>query len=233
MLRKLGLKISDYECGSHLPYDRDTRISLLQSNQKPSNLHNNCSGKHIGMLTLAKYLKVNLKGYIQIDHPVQKAIFKQIEHYAEKPPISIVIDGCSAPTPFYDLKTMAIMFQKTVSGKYPELSLLFDAMSSEPYMVGGKSRFDTDFMIALGGRAISKGGGEAIQGIAIDTKKYGPIGIALKVIDGTHRVRDIANMHVIKKLDILSITEESALKEHIEKPILNVNKLNVGTMYIN
>ena len=56
MINKLGLKIDDFECGSHYPSDTDSRHKMIRENEVATALHNNCSGKHAGMLALAKYL---------------------------------------------------------------------------------------------------------------------------------------------------------------------------------
>ena len=101
-------------------------------------------------------------------------------------------------------------------------------MTKYPYMVAGKNRFDTDFMIVMNTRGISKGGGEAIQGLAMKTKKHGVIGMALKVLSGSHLVRDVAIMKVLNHMNLLSTTEMEALNKYIEKPIMNHNGIQTG-----
>ena len=105
-------------------------------------------------------------------------------------------------------------------------------MCTHPYLVAGKDRFDTDFMKAMNGAAVSKGGGEAIQGISIQTKKYGIIGISLKVIDGSHRARDVAIMSVLESLNLLSLKEKHQIKAFISKPILNHNDIQTGKIEV-
>jgi len=83
MLRKLGYDISNYECGRHLPYDKETKTQLIIHSINPSPLHNNCSGKHAGMLCLSKHLKTDPKGYTNPAHPVQKSIMVQVKKYSE------------------------------------------------------------------------------------------------------------------------------------------------------
>ena len=97
------------------------------------------------------------------------------------------IDGCSAPTPFLSLQSIARLFQALGSGKYPELEKAYRSMIKHPYLIGGKNRFDTEFNSVLNGRGICKAGGEAIRGIVIKTEKYGLVGLAIKVLDGNQR----------------------------------------------
>jgi len=52
MAKKMKLNASDYECGFHAPYDAEARKKARKTGFTP--FHNNCSGKHSGMLALAK-----------------------------------------------------------------------------------------------------------------------------------------------------------------------------------
>ena len=100
MLKKIGYDTSYYECGAHFPYDKESKIKLIQNDENPSALHNNCSGKHAGMLCLAKHLQVDPKGYTDLNHPVQKHIMEQVKRFSELDEFPLAIDGCSAPVPF-------------------------------------------------------------------------------------------------------------------------------------
>jgi L-asparaginase II len=232
MLDKLGYTPNDYECGAHPAHDISTRHQMIKSEITHNAMHNNCSGKHAGMLCLAKYTGDITQGYIDKNHIVQKMILEQVIRIAEKPPNSFGIDGCSVPTPFYDLKTIAVMFQKLGSGDYEELTTAYKAMSLHPHLVAGYNRFDTEFIKTMKGRAISKGGGEAIQGISLQTKKYGPVGIALKVIDGSHRVRDVAIMSALTSLNLLTTREKQQLHKFSSVSIINYNGIETGKIKV-
>jgi len=228
MIKKLGFNESHYECGSHAPHDKDAREKIRKSMQKLSAFHNNCSGKHSGMLALAKKLNVETKGYTKIEHPVQKTIFKQLKRIMGQRNVSYGIDGCSAPTPFLSLKTIAALFQSLGSEKYPELTKAYECMVEYPYLIGGKNRFDTDFNKTLNGRAVSKAGGEAIRGIVIKTNKYGLMGIAIKIVDGNQRAIGVATMATLTHLNLLNQSEKSHLIQHISKPIYNHRNIHIG-----
>ena len=55
MLNKLGYTLDDYECGIHPPADMLSRHEFFISAVKPSRIHNNSSGNHAGMLSIAKH----------------------------------------------------------------------------------------------------------------------------------------------------------------------------------
>ncbi|MBC8256375.1 MAG: asparaginase [Candidatus Marinimicrobia bacterium] len=226
MLNKLGLKVSTFECGSHAPYDVETRNKARQKGFTP--LHNNCSGKHSGMLALAQKLGADTKGYISYSHPVQKTIFDQLKRLTGKKTFPHGIDGCSAPTPFLTLKEIAKLFQTFGSEKYPELTTAYNAMAKHPYLTAGKDRFDTDFNQALQGRGITKVGGEAIRGMVIKTEKYGVVGIAQKIVDGNQRANETAVMTILNNLNILRPNEKEYLKKYETKQLYNHNHIHTG-----
>ena len=230
ILKKINCNINDLECGPHPAYDLHTRHMMLKQNIPFSSLHNNCSGKHVGMLALAKTLNIDYRGYINSNHIIQKKIFSNILQYAGTQPHNISIDGCSVPTPFYSLYTIAQMYLQLINNQSTELKILYDSMIQYPHMVAGQNRFDTDFMFATNANGVSKGGGEAIQGLAMKTKKYGMISMALKVLSGSHLVRDVAIMKVLNHLNCLSDKENKLLEKYIEKPINNHNGLQTGVI---
>ena len=57
MLARLGLGAGDLLCGAHPPGDPATEAALRARGERPSALHNNCSGKHAGFLALARQLE--------------------------------------------------------------------------------------------------------------------------------------------------------------------------------
>ena len=176
MLNKLGLSTADLECGSHFPSDKITRHKMIKEGKSAESIHNNCSGKHAGMLALAKHLDQGIKGYIQKGHPVQKEIFNLVHELTGLKNIPTETDGCSAPTPFMTLETIARLFQKLAAGNNQEVSRVFDAMCANPILVGGTNRFDSLFIEALAGRGITKIGGESVRGISIKKPSGGSLG---------------------------------------------------------
>src|SRR5918911_4219839 len=56
MLSKIGLDASALQCGAHEPLNPEAARVLRERGEPPTALHNNCSGKHSGMLALAVHL---------------------------------------------------------------------------------------------------------------------------------------------------------------------------------
>ena len=232
MLDKIGYDTSYYECGTHFPYDQESKKKLIQNEENSSALHNNCSGKHAGMLCLAKYLQVEPKGYTDPDHQVQQIIMKQVKRFSELDEFPMVIDGCSAPVPFLPLFNIALMYQKFASGNYDELNTLFDAVTSNPYLIAGKNRFDTDFIETMDGKAVTKVGGEAVRGLGIRSGNGDVFGIALKVLDGNQRCSPIATMAVLDELDLLTKDQSEKLSSYKKIVLRNHRKMETGIIAV-
>ena len=228
MLTKLGLTVDDYECGSHFPSDTLTRHRMIKEDKEAQPLHNNCSGKHAGMLALAKHLGQGTANYIKKDHPVQRTILEYVQDITGLETIPTEIDGCSAPTPFMTLETIAGMFQTLAAGNEPELKRVFKAMCSCPDLVGGSNHFDTNFIKALTGRGVTKVGGESVRGIALKTKDKGPVGIAIKILDGNFRALPVATMKLLEHLELLTEEELQNLDKFRTKILKNHNQIEIG-----
>ena len=232
MLDKIGYNTSYYECGTHFPYDEESKKKLIQNEENSSALHNNCSGKHAGMLCLAKYLQVDPKGYTDPDHQVQQLIMKQVKRFSELDEFPLATDGCSAPVPFLPLFNIALMYQKFASGNYDELNTLFDAVTSNPYLIAGKNRFDTDFIETMDGKAVTKVGGEAVRGLGIRSGNGDVFGIALKVLDGNQRCSPIATMAVLDELDLLTKDQSEKLSSYKKTVLRNHRKIETGIIAV-
>ena len=228
MLTKLGLTVDDYECGSHFPSDTLTRHRMIREDKEAQPLHNNCSGKHAGMLALAKHLGQGTANYIKKDHPVQRTILEYVQDITGLETIPTEIDGCSAPTPFMTLETIAGMFQTLAAGNEPELKRVFKAMSSCPDLVGGSNHFDSNFIKALTGRGVTKVGGESVRGIALKTQDKGSVGIAIKILDGNFRALPVATMKLLEHLELLTEEELQNLDKFRTKILKNHNQIEIG-----
>src|SRR6185436_4056762 len=99
MLARAGLDESSLRCGAQIPYHVETAKKLEASGQPFNQLHNNCSGKHTGMLMTAVLRDLPLEDYVLSEHPVQREIISTFARLADvDESLPMAIDGCSAPT---------------------------------------------------------------------------------------------------------------------------------------
>lgn len=223
---------SDLRCGTHTPYDDATASALRVRGEEPGPIRHNCSGKHAGMLLLARHLGAPLAKYVDPEHPVQRLIFERFAAILGEPWTDPVpaIDGCSAPTPRMPLATLAHAFALLASGRdasgveQPALARIRDAMRRHPEMVAGEGRLDTLLMRALPG-AVSKAGAEGVHATGIPE---GGIGIAVKIEDGNRRALGPAVASTLEALGRIGPAEKAALAQHAGDRIRNHAGLEVG-----
>lgn len=193
-LKGLGLGEPDLRCGVQEPSDRDERDRLIRGAEAPCQLHNNCSGKHSGFLTLNRHLGGDSE-YAEIDHPVQRAVRGAIEEVGQEAVAGWGIDGCSAPNFATTLtalaRSMARFAVATENGDARQRAMhrLARAMAAHPELVAGEGEPCTVLMRAMGGRVSIKGGAEGVY-VAILPEQG--LGIALKIEDGSPRAKSAA-----------------------------------------
>ncbi|MBI1851841.1 MAG: asparaginase [Planctomycetes bacterium] len=237
ILGKAGVPIDAMLCGAHSPLNETAAAALVRAGEKPTALHNNCSGKHAGMLALAKHLGAPLADYVNPSHPAQARILDTIARCAGVPRSSLVvaIDGCSAPAPAMPLVALARAFAMLADPTRlpPELQepvrRVADAMSAHPRLYAGTGRFDTLVGEATGGRVIAKGGAEGVLGIAI--LPLG-IGVAMKAMDGNWRGVYAPAAAILREYGILDESESHRLDRHVQPIIRNHAHIEVGTVRV-
>ena len=222
ILDKTGLDSSLLGCGVHSPLGKEVRRKMSKEGSAPSLLHNNCSGKHSAMLATAKMRDEPLDDYLNPAHPVQQRILEEIKKYSEENEIRVGVDGCSAPVFYLTIEKMALMYCKFAEAEEGSLlNDIWEKMTSYPLMVAGTERFDTLLMTSGKGSILSKMGAEGVQCMAIKSSN-GPVGIALKVHDGSRRAVAPAIFYILVKM---GVTPEGDF-DNLRRPVL---KNHVGT----
>src|SRR5215216_4711037 len=117
MLRKIGLGPEALKCGAHEPYGVEAALELRVRGEQPNALHNNCSGKHAGMLAVALHLGAPIDNYENPDNPVQKAIVDVVSQFSgvAVTDMAIGVDGCAVPAFGITVKAMALAYARLVS----------------------------------------------------------------------------------------------------------------------
>ena len=226
ILAKAGNDESQYECGTHWPTGEAARFDLVRAGKKPRAIHNNCSGKHAGMLALAKYLGVASEGYVRAEHPVQQAIAATLNRFCD---IDVAgapcgIDGCSVPTWAYPLKNMALGFARLASSDCQAGNHIITSVRNHPFMVAGSARYDTKIMRAVPRLFIKLGA----EGIFCGCIPHAGLGFALKCDDGTYRAAELAAAQMLLKLDVWTADERVALAGFAQNSLKNWSKLETG-----
>ncbi|PSL41605.1 asparaginase [Planomicrobium soli] len=235
ILDRTGLAIADLKCGTHNPKWEAAYRALIKSGEPLTEIYNNCSGKHSGMLATAKHMNESTADYYKLDHPVQQRILQVISELTEVQESKIVIgvDGCGVPVHGVPIENLALSFAKMANPSgLPErrrnaVERVTAAMMAEPEMVGGTDRFCTDFMRILNGRMFAKAGAEGVY--CIGDKETG-FGIALKVEDGNARATSAVAMEVLSQLGLLTDEQKEQLRDYHYPPLENARKEKIGEL---
>jgi L-asparaginase II len=242
LLLRTGVHAEWLRCGVHPPFDTKTRAEMIRRREAPTQIHNNCSGKHVGMLASALVLREPVDGYLDPAHPIQIANRRLLASLSDLPAdaIGIGIDGCSAPAFRIPLARFATAFARltacgtgTGAEVVPGLKAVWTAMVDYPEIIAGtRERLDTALMRAArdaGVALVAKAGAEGTYAIGVLTPR-GPLGIALKIEDGSERARNAAAVETLAQLGVLGDGFAAAMREVHRGEIRNRAGLVVGAI---
>jgi len=230
LLAKAGLDESYLACGAHWPVSDKAMGALMRAGRQPQPIHNNCSGKHAGMLAASVHLGLNPRGYERPDHPLQVMIAGIISETCglRLDRAGMGVDGCSVPTWSLPLGALArgVARLGTGAGLAPARAAagarLLHACFAAPVLVAGEGRFDTIVMRALAPALFVKGGAEGVHCASLP--EHG-LGVALKVDDGAKRGAERALAEV---LAAFLPRARTALAEQLGGEMLNWRGISVG-----
>src|SRR6185295_364248 len=136
----------------------------LRAGERPCRIHNNCSGKHTGFLTVARHMHIAVDGHERPDHPVQVLVRDTIASLCDLDAnaLPIGIDGCAAPNYALPLTRLARAMARL--GDTAALSparataarRLVDAWRAHPLLVSGTGRACSELIGGSKGRAVVK-----------------------------------------------------------------------------
>ncbi|WP_375449599.1 asparaginase [uncultured Devosia sp.] len=237
LLDRLGLSVADLECGAHAPTNAAAREALRASGREPSALHNNCSGKHSGMLSVARAMGVPTAGYVGREHAVQRVVREAVETVIGEPLSEgkCGTDGCSIPTFAAPLRAFAHGFARMATGHglpadYASAAQrLFDAATSHPHLVAGTGHADTQIMGAFGGRVMQKVGAEGVHCGAIRDKGWG---YAIKCDDGNNAASTAMLAGLLLAIADPDAAQTELLKTFASQTIRSVRGADVGVLRV-
>ena len=232
-MAKTGIEESLLACGPHPPMSVEVAKEVIRSGIGMTARWSNCSGKHTGLLALAKHHGWPLEGYERAGHPVQERIQDEVEQWTgiARNELVLAVDGCTTVCFGLPLRRMAQAYARFGRSTRPEVRTLWQAITNHPHLIAGTKRLCTDLMVAFPGEIFAKIGAEGVYCAAIPARG---VGIAIKVEDGDMTSVGIALLAVIRQLvehgsesgDALD--RLAGLTEHAEAPIRTTRGAVVG-----
>lgn len=236
MLEKIGLNELSLKCGPHYPFKEDISELMKRNKQDPKDIHNNCSGKHTGMLMSAVLNNWSIDKYYKVNHPVQKLITKNIEEICkcDIPTNNISLDGCGVPVHAMKIRDfaygMARMSDYDNLYKFGEESkVIIDSITKYSEYTSGTDRIDHHIISRYPGKVIVKSGANGYFGGMILDKK---LGFAIKTYDGISETRNLILIELLKKLDIIPESDYEYFDKLYSKDVKNHRKEIVGEIKV-
>lgn len=228
LLKKINVPIEEMKCGYYSPF--------CKSKEPLTALHSACSGKHAGMLALARFKHWPTQDYLHINHPVQQLLLNVSADFADIKPqeIPLGIDGCGVPVYAMPLWRMALSYARLSepSGlalvRKEACRRLVYAMTQKPFFVAGTKRLATDLMNVLGSRCVAKDGSEGIFCMGLPEKGWG---IAVKIADGNPRAAGPIVIELLSQLGLLTDDEKDKLAMHRLIEIKNAKNDIIGEIH--
>jgi L-asparaginase II len=232
ILAKAKLKEGALACGPHPPMHAATADAMKAAGEAPTRIHNNCSGKHAGMLAHAVQQHWVTNGYHRATHPVQQRILTTVAAWmgVATGTIEQAIDGCGLPTFAMPLDAVAegcARFAAAAADGQPAPSRIVAAMVSHPEYVAGTDRLDTALMRVAEGRLFAKVGAEGFYCAGIPAMR---LGVAIKVEDGAWRAVEPALLATLRAIDAIGANELNLLDRFAQPLITNTRNETVGVI---
>ena len=224
ILQKTGMDESALQCGVHAPYNAQAAHDLEAAGVQPTALHNNCSGKHAGILALCKILGADPATYLEPANPAQQRILEMCARMSDQrvEDFPLGVDGCGIPVYATPLRNAALSFARLASlegiseSDARALRTVRDAMVAYPECVSGTGEFDARLMEAGAGMLACKAGAEGVHGAALIDAG---VGLVVKVGDGAARGRGPAVLSILRALELLPEAALTKLAD-LERPIV-------------
>lgn len=207
IINKLNISEKDLKCGTHPPLSRTMQDKMLLEGKNFSEIHNNCSGKHLGFLAICKKNNWDISSYFEPNHPLQIKVKNKIYELCEIHPSKnypITTDGCGVPIvsmPLYNL----LVGYKNLAKYYPQI---VDSILKYPYIYGGENRLDTEIIQKSDNILAKVGAG----GLCVVFNKNINDCFAVKIYDAANQARRIAVLEILKRFEWANIEYDSAIK---------------------
>lgn len=234
LLAKAGVAEDALACGPHAPMHAASAAALSADGVAAGRIHNNCSGKHAGMVALAALHGWPRDGYHLLAHPVQTRMLATLAEWTGVPhdTIGCAVDGCGLPTFALPVQAMARACARlsVAADRGDEApTAVLGAMTAHPELVAGTDRLCTDLMRAAGGRLWAKVGAEGYYCAGVPARG---LGVAIKVEDGAARAVEPALLAVLRMIDAIGEDEMVALAAYAEPAVVNTRGDRVGSVRI-
>ncbi|MFC5649661.1 asparaginase [Paenibacillus solisilvae] len=232
LMSKIGIQEEQLVCLPAYPLGENAKNQLIAEGKPKRRIYHNCSGKHLGILSLCKHKGYSTDDYTEPDHPVQQQIVKVLSYLSEVPVDEIVIgtDGCGCPVYAIPLKSMAYVYLKLTCPELIEDAAIRETvrkisgwMSRNPEMVAGTDRICSTLL--LDDNIFAKGGAKGVYCFGLKREK---LGFAIKITDGSEEEWPLVVAAILEQIGYARQETIASLYRLAPVAIMNDNNRIVG-----
>jgi L-asparaginase II len=235
MLRKLPVNEEELYCPPSYPLNVQSKEDMIRNGTKKRRLYHNCSGKHMGFITVCLELGYPIEGYWKKDHPLQLQILSILSLLSELPVSEIYtgIDGCGVPVFAVPLKNMAAVYLKLacpdIIQDLPMQNALkkMTAIMNNQYNMIASEHFICSILLK-DKNIIAKGGAQGVYCFGLKNER---LGFALKVLNGSEDVWPNIVASILEQMNYNN--KETITRLRALRPSIMRNDAGVEVGYIN
>lgn len=233
LLGKIKVAEEDLICLPTYPLGLEAKEELLRANRPKRRIYHNCSGKHLGILTLCRNGNYPTADYWDIHNPAQQEILACIAAFTGYPKevIKIGVDGCGVPVFAAPLRYLANAYLKLACPDLlpdPELraaTVKLTGLMNEHYeMISGTGRICS--LLLMDRNIVAKGGAKGTYCFGLRRER---LGFAIKVMDGSEEQWPFIVAAILEQINYGNKETIQRLYDHFPVEIQNDNNRIVGT----
>ncbi|ALV46969.1 asparaginase [Arthrobacter alpinus] len=219
ILKAAGLNESHLGCPAAWPGDSTARAWMVRTDRQKSKLAMNCSGKHAAFLWACQENGWDVAGYLEPNHPMQRAVRTVLEEYTGEQVTHTGVDGCGAPVMAVSLTGLARAFSTlakapTDKNANARAATIATSMLDYPWAVEGHGKPNTVVMDELG--VIAKMGAEGVLAMATASGAS----VAVKILDGNGRAASLVGLTLLAASGALDIPEVAGVLDKVVPPVM-------------
>lgn len=232
IMDKVQIDEDELICLPTYPLSMNAKEEILRNGGEKRRIYHNCSGKHMGILTLCTDMNCDKREYWNTNSPAQQEILSHISMMSEYPreQIKIGTDGCGVPVFAMPMKNLAMAYMKMACPDTIVDRLTRDAvikltkLMNENYeMVSGTDLICS--LLLMDNNIVAKGGAKGVYCFGLRDER---LGFSIKIIDGSEEEWPLIVASILEQINYKNKDTIDRLKRVFPRVIVNDNNKEVG-----
>ncbi len=232
IIDKVKIDEDELICLPTYPLSMNAKEEILRNGGEKRRIYHNCSGKHMGILTLCTDMNCDKREYWNINSPAQQEILSHISMISGYPreQIKVGTDGCGVPVFAMPMKNLAMAYMKMACPDTIGDELTRDAvikltklMNENFEMVSGTDLICS--LLLMDDNIVAKGGAKGVYCFGLRDER---LGFSIKIIDGSEEEWPLIVASILEQINYKNKDTIDRIKRVFPRVIVNDNNKEVG-----